>query len=168
MRMQQAPAGPTLRDIHVPPAPSWWPPAPGWWLLAILAVALAVLAARWWRRQYHRRLRHRRLLAEIDAIAARHAGEPGAFAAGMHRLLRRIVRLYDAQAMQASGDAWRAALARVEVDAATLDRLMDLDTAMYRPAADLDQVAVSAAMRRWLTRALRQRPIARAAEVAHA
>ncbi|MBP6325901.1 MAG: DUF4381 domain-containing protein, partial [Dokdonella sp.] len=23
--------GPQLRDIHLPPDPSWWPPAPGWW-----------------------------------------------------------------------------------------------------------------------------------------
>lgn len=165
---QQAPDGPALRDIHVPPPPSWWPPAPGWWLLGTLVVVLAVLAMWWWRRERRRRLRRERLLAEVDAIATMHASEPGAFAAAMHRLLRRIVRLYDAQAMQASGETWRAALAQVKVDTATLDRLMDLDGAMYRPVAELDQTAVSAAMRRWLTLALRQRAIARAAEVAHA
>src|SRR5690606_33347163 len=31
-----------LRDIHQPPAPSWWPPAPGWWLLA--GIVLVVFA----------------------------------------------------------------------------------------------------------------------------
>ena len=25
-----------LRDIHLPPAISWWPPAIGWWVLALL------------------------------------------------------------------------------------------------------------------------------------
>jgi hypothetical protein len=35
-----------LRDIHVPPDPSWWPLAPGWWLLAIAAMVCCVLALR--------------------------------------------------------------------------------------------------------------------------
>ena len=37
--------GPVLRDIHLPPDPSWWPPAPGWWMLAGLLLLLALLAA---------------------------------------------------------------------------------------------------------------------------
>ena len=50
--MSAAPAGPDLRDIHLPPAPSWWPPAPGWWLLAFVLLdrrsrsASAMLRAR--------------------------------------------------------------------------------------------------------------------------
>lgn len=39
MEPQQLP----LRDIHLPPAISWWPPAPGWWLLAILLPLLTWL-----------------------------------------------------------------------------------------------------------------------------
>ena len=37
-----------LRDVHVPPAPSWWPPAPGWWLLAgvVVLVLLGIVAWR--------------------------------------------------------------------------------------------------------------------------
>ena len=31
-----------LRDVHVPPAPSWWPPAPGWWLLAGVSAGLGL------------------------------------------------------------------------------------------------------------------------------
>ena len=34
------PAGPVLRDIHLPPEPSWWPPAPGWWILFVLAMGV--------------------------------------------------------------------------------------------------------------------------------
>ena len=32
-----------LKDIHLPPAPSWWPPALGWWiLLAIIVMTIAL------------------------------------------------------------------------------------------------------------------------------
>ena len=67
-----APSGPDLRDIHLPPAPSWWPPAPGWWLLAIvLLIAIAVgvwtLLRLWrerrWRTSCRRRARSHRGVA---------------------------------------------------------------------------------------------------------
>lgn len=32
-----------LRDIHLPPEPSFWPPAIGWWFLFILLLALTAL-----------------------------------------------------------------------------------------------------------------------------
>ena len=35
-----------LRDVHLPPAVSWWPPAPGWWV--ILFIILALLALLFW------------------------------------------------------------------------------------------------------------------------
>lgn len=59
-----------LRDVHPPPAPSWWPPAPGWWIALVLVLALGVLAWRFapaaWRRW---RLR-RRLLAALAAATS--------------------------------------------------------------------------------------------------
>jgi hypothetical protein len=171
---QQAPAsqaaeGPQLRDIHLPPSPSWWPPAPGWWGLAALLVLALLLAAWWWRGHSDRRRNHRQILAQIDAVAARHADDAAAFATGMHRLLRQTVRLYDAGAVHARHGAWRTALAQVPVDDATLDQLMTLDEAMYRPTAPLDKVAVTAAMHRWLARALRKRGVERARrELRHA
>lgn len=156
MTFQQVPEGPQLRDIHLPPSPSWWPPAPGWWGLAALVVLVLLLAAWRWRQGDRRRKSHQHILAQIDVIAARETGNTAAFAAGMHRLLRQAVRLYDADAVHARDAAWRAALAQVTVDDATLDRLMSLDAAMYRPGATLDEAAVTAAMHRWLARALRK------------
>lgn len=40
-----------LRDIHMPPAISWWPPAPGWWGLACLLLSIIVLLWWWTRRR---------------------------------------------------------------------------------------------------------------------
>ena len=169
MTFQQAPEGPQLRDIHLPPSPSWWPPAPGWWALAGLIVLVLLLVGWWWRQGDRRRNSHRHILAQIDAVAAHHAGDAAAFAAGMHRLLRQVVRLYDADAVHARHAAWRSALAQVPVDDVTLDRLMSLDAAIYRPGMALDEAAVTAAMHRWLARALRKPGVDRARmELLHA
>ncbi|MFL2749607.1 MAG: DUF4381 domain-containing protein [bacterium] len=35
-----------LRDVHLPPAVSWWPPAPGWWV--IIFIILGLLALLFW------------------------------------------------------------------------------------------------------------------------
>jgi hypothetical protein len=44
-----------LRDVQLPPAPSWWPPAPGYLMVggAVLLVLL-VIAVLWWRRRRRR------------------------------------------------------------------------------------------------------------------
>ncbi|MBT3811581.1 MAG: DUF4381 domain-containing protein, partial [Gammaproteobacteria bacterium] len=44
----QAPELP-LRDIHLPPAISWWPPAIGWWILAVLIPLCLYLGYRWYK-----------------------------------------------------------------------------------------------------------------------
>lgn len=153
MRHLPAPQGPELRDIHLPPAPPWWPPAPGWWLLAALGVVLlgagvwSLLRARKWRQ------RRARILAEVDALATRHTADAQALAAGLHQLLRRVARTQDPAAARLSGEAWREALARVPVDAPTLQRLLTLEQAMYRPGL-YDTHAMLEAVRRWLHGAL--------------
>jgi hypothetical protein len=102
-------AAPALRDIHLPPAPSWWPPAPGWWVLATLAAFLLVwLCSRAFRRT---RQRHRMqsVLREFDrAVVA--APNPSASLAAASALLRRAARLHDPAALQMCGDAWLAYL----------------------------------------------------------
>jgi hypothetical protein len=157
-RATPAASGPLLRDIHLPPEPSWWPPAPGWWALAIVLLILAVLAGAGWRRQRRVRRERRLVLAELDALAARHAGDgdDAALAAGLHQLLRRAARRYDPAAVHARGDDWRQLLARVTADDGTLAPLLQLEQAIYRPLP-LDVPATFAASRRWLRLALRLR-----------
>ena len=162
--------GPLLRDIHLPPDPSWWPPAPGWWLLAGVLLALLALAT-WfvWRRR-QRRERIAELLADVEALERRHAGEPARLAAALHELLRRAARRYDPGATHHRGEAWRQCLAKVPVDAVTIERLMALEDAMYRPQAAESLDGGTAAVRTWLARALEQgvRRQRRAVESAHA
>lgn len=91
-----------LRDVHLPPAPSWWPPAPGWWGLALLLVAVLVAAAVWWRRRQRR-------LAQWQALfdaAWQDASTPVARLAAASALLRRAARRVDPAADRLQGEAW--------------------------------------------------------------
>ena len=149
------PNGPLLRDIHLPPQPSWWPLAPGWWALMVLTVVIAGLAIWWWRRQRRRRVEEKRVLAEVDQALALWREQPQALASGLHQLLRRGALRIDAAATQQRGDDWRQTLARMPVDAATLEQLHAVEAAMYRPGASLDPEAAAHATRRWLRLAWR-------------
>lgn len=152
-----APVGPSLRDIHLPPTPSWWPPAPGWWVLAVLLVAVLLLGAWWWRRHRQGLYQRDRVLHELDGLARQHQldGDQSALASGLHQLLRRVARRHDAMAAQQRGDAWRQTLARIPIDAVTLERLLTLEQAIYRPQPSFDHAAVVAAVRQWLSLALK-------------
>lgn len=156
------PQGLPLRDIHLPPPPSWWPPAPGWWLLfALVAVAVVAgcLVYRRWRRARDWRAR---LQAEIVHLAARHAQDDIAYATALHQLLRRATWRYAADAHHLQGEPWRRALAQVPVDEQTLDTLMTLEARMYQPHAAFDRVAAETAVQRWLQAAGRRlRPLER-------
>lgn len=165
------PPGPSLRDIHLPPEPSWLPPAPGWWALAALSLVLLLVATWLWRR--HRRAQHQRqrVLLELDRLVLRHQcdGDQVALASGLHQLLRRVARRHDVLAAQQRGAPWRQTLARMPVEAATLDRLLALDQQIYRPPSSFDHAAAVMAVRQWLRLALKPAAWKRTApEHAHA
>ena len=148
--------GPSLRDIHLPAEPSWWPPAPGWWLLAVLVLGLLAFVAWAWHRNRHAYARRQHVLDELDRLVARQRqdGSP-AFLRDLHQLLRRVAREHDAHATLQRGEAWRRTLARVPVDAATLDRLLALDRLIYLPPGECDDEAIVAAVRNWLRLAVK-------------
>lgn len=91
-----------LRDIHQPPAPSWWPPAPGWWLVAA-ALLVAIAGASWfvWRRR-----QRRRAIAFLFDDTIDRAGTPSAKIAAMSELLRRASRRIDPDADKLQDEAW--------------------------------------------------------------
>ncbi len=111
MRLQDASRSPPqppapdvllLRDVHLPPAPSWWPPAPGWWL-ALVAVLLAVAVLLWWRRRTHRR---RMVMGRLFDDSLDGAETASARIAAMSELLRRAARRREPGADRLSGDDW--------------------------------------------------------------
>jgi len=164
------PQGPALRDIHLPPSPSWWPPAPGWWVLAALAllVLLAVIVGwRWWRRARRRR---QQWFDELDRAMARYRrdGDHAALAGGIQQLLRRVARQHEAAAAHQRGDTWRRTLARMPLRPDALAALQALDRHIYQPGP-FDAVAADRAARDWLRLASRARRWKRPAkETSHA
>lgn len=129
-----------LRDIHLPPEPSWWPPAPGWWLLALIVVVAGLVLARWLLRRWRAQRRQRALVAEFDALLA--IADPAAQLAAISQLLRRAARLRDPAAATLSGDAWLAFLDQASATAVALapeQRRMLLD-GPYRRGIDAGAV----------------------------
>ncbi|HET6603487.1 MAG TPA: DUF4381 domain-containing protein [Xanthomonadaceae bacterium] len=98
--------GPTLRDIHWPPEPSWWPPAPGWWLLAVIAAGVLWLLVRALLRTLRRWRRRVAVDALFDATLARAGDDGRARIAAVSHLLRRACRVREAPAAAVGGEAW--------------------------------------------------------------
>lgn len=152
------PAELPLRDIHLPPAVSWWPPALGWWLLLALALVLggAVLWLRWRARQPVP-LR-RAALTELAAIESRwqQSQDPRELVYALSALLRRIAVSLHPRARTASmtGTAWLAFL-----DEASGSREFSqgagqvFGQSLYQRRLEVDAAAVLAACRRWVERA---------------
>jgi len=90
-----------LRDVHVPPAPSWWPPAPGWWLVAALVLAVVLCFAAW---RWHLRRRRQRWQRWFDAVPD--GRTPAEQVAAASELLRRAARRVSPSADRLEGEAW--------------------------------------------------------------
>ncbi|GLQ96875.1 hypothetical protein GCM10007863_12950 [Dyella mobilis] len=119
-------------------------------------VCVAVIATvSLYRRARRKRLIRQRVLAEIDALAARHPEDDAAYATALHQLLRRAALRYAPDAHVTRGEHWRQVLAGVPADDATLDALMTLEARMYQPRAEFDRRGVQAAAQRWLAAAVR-------------
>jgi len=107
-----AQAGPVLRDIHLPPEPSWWPPAPGWWVVAMLLLLLCAWLLRRALRQRRLRMAQRSLQREFDAACVAHPSSTDAAGqvAALSLLLRRATKQYAPQALALRDEDWLAFL----------------------------------------------------------
>lgn len=129
-----------LRDVQLPPAPSWWPPAPGYLMVggAVLLVILA-LALLWWQR----RRRRQRWLQAFDQELATTADATAELAA-IAGLLRRAARQAQPGSESLRDDAWWQ---RVDPKGTLPDaRRSLLAEGAYRPRVDASEVA---AVRNW-------------------
>jgi len=149
--------GPSLRDIHLPAEPSWWPPAPGWWVVAGVLLAAVLVGLWWWQQRRRARRGQQRIVLELDQIVRNYSADSAARMNALHQLLRRVARRHEPMAGQQRADGWRQTLARVPVDANTLDQLLELDRLIYQPPSSFDEVATVAAVRRWLNLAVNPR-----------
>ncbi|RDS82946.1 DUF4381 family protein [Dyella monticola] len=145
-----------LRDIHLPPPPSWWPPAPGWWMLFALVCIACIIGFVIYRRMRRARMWRARIMSEVRSLATRHVDDDAAYAAALHQLLRRAALRYASDAHHLQGEPWRCVLAQVPVDATTLDVLMTLEARMYQPHAPFDRDAAGHAVHQWLHAAWRR------------
>lgn len=129
-----------LRDVQVPPAPSWWPPAPGYLMIGgVVLLLLAVAAFFWWQRR-RRRQRWLQLFDQELASTADAAAELAAIAG----LLRRAARLAQPGSESLRDDAWWQ---RVDPQGTLPEaRRSLLAEGAYRPRVDVNEVA---AVRRW-------------------
>ena len=129
-----------LRDVQLPPAPSWWPPAPGYLMIgAVVVLVLLVIAVVMWRRR-RRRERWLQLFDQELATAPDAAAELAAIAG----LLRRAARHARPGSESLRDDAWwhRLAPQRTLAD----DHRSLLAEGAYRPRVDNRDVA---AIRSW-------------------
>lgn len=143
--------GPVLRDIHLPPEPSWWPPAPGWWILAVALLAVLFWFARTWREWAGRRRWERAMRHEFAQAAARAAAmKGGASVAAVSEFLRRVVRTRDPVAATLSGQAWLDYLNARGGQAFDPELAEWLRDGAYRDDPSVDTAALVDAVRLWL------------------
>lgn len=154
--MDPTTAGPTLRDIHLPPSPEWWPPAPGWWIVATLVMTVFALFV--WRSLRARR-RHRRRLVALDELVTIRCdwqthGDAARLAAALSNYLRRLSRIVDPASATLTGTSWLVFLDRYgegfrDTGCALLD-------APYQPCATFDAEALYDLVRRHAHRVVTQ------------
>jgi hypothetical protein len=146
-----------LRDIHLPPAISWWPPAPGWWLL-LLVVILLIIAA--YKILQHRKCRHfqRLALTQLSALEEQHndLNNTQELLQALSRLLRQTAQLHFPRNDCAGlvGEAWLTFLDQGRPDnsfSQGVGRIL-ADGPYLSQNVEIDSKALFSVCRNWLQR----------------
>lgn len=142
-----------LQDIHGAAEPAFWPPAPGWWLLAGVVLAAVAWALVVLGRELRLRLRRRRLLHQLDALAVAFdpATRPADYLAALNRLFRAVaLRAFPGtDCARLQGDAWVAFIHErlPDADVASLEALK---AGPYQPDPEFDAGRLEAQARKWV------------------
>ncbi len=144
-----------LKDIHLPPAVSFWPPAPGWWVLALLFVILMAFCG-WWLWNMHKRKRPRteglRMLKEMQN-QYHISGEALATLRNLSQLIRRTALTFYAQVDVASlhGSSWLEFLDKTgQTTEFTKGAGKILGAQLYQQKPDFDMEALFPVVNKWL------------------
>jgi hypothetical protein len=148
-------AGPTLRDIHLPPPPGWWPPAPGWWVLAGIITLCCIIAFVKLRKMRTTTRIRKAVMSELDHYIDGAHHDPVMLAAALSQFLRRMA-LRDAPAAAAFTDEqWLGYLdSRSGGDEFSRGVGRALLDAPFRITYIYDAPALIALVRRWTRNAL--------------
>ena len=144
-----------LKDIHLPPSPSWWPPAPGWWLVTLLLLALISWGLIKWR-QRQLRLQPIKLalleLAQLD-LKSDDLKQRRRILQDLSALIRRFCIVFFPQTPVAGlcGQAWLEFLIE---EAPGKNKLTDkelrpLIEETYAPTSNTDLVALGQLVEQW-------------------
>ena len=152
-----------LKDIHLPPTPSWWPPAPGWWLVALLLLAAISYGLIKWR-QRQQRLRPIKLalaeLAQLD-LNTENPEERHQVLQELSALIRRFCIVFFPQKPVAGlcGQAWLDFLIQ-EAPAKSQNKdkneftdkmLRPLLEETYAPVSNIDLVDLGRLVKEWFS-----------------
>ncbi len=142
-----------LKDIHLPPAPSWWPPAPAWWLLALLTIAVLAVGCRWLRRLLRQRRYRRDAMQALQQLARQQP--PSDMPARVNAVLKRtaLAAYPGEQTAHLNGPEWVQFLtSRADLSAEHTTALTSLAEGPYRPAARSGANGLVAAAQAWVRR----------------
>jgi hypothetical protein len=141
-----------LRDIHLPPAVSWWPPAPGWWaLLALVLIVAGVVYA-----IVVRRRRNRWRGSALTELTRLRDAAPEQVLREVSVLLRRVaISCYPRQEVAAlTGADWLAFLDRTLGGGTAFQAGVGqvLRSGPYANHAEVDAAALLGLCERWIKR----------------
>ena len=144
-----------LKDIHLPPAVSWWPPAPGWWVLAVFFVLLIVLCAWWFRRRYERSRPRIEALRILKDLQVQHDKSPIALTTlrTLSQLLRRTALSFYQQEEVASlqGEEWLKFLDKTgQTTEFTVGAGKIFGTNLYQPEPDFEIEVLFPLVSKWV------------------
>ena len=144
-----------LKDIHLPPAVSWWPPAPGWWILMVVFVLLIFLCAWWLYRRYERGRPRIEALRILKDLQVKHDKSPVALKTlrTLSQLLRRTALSFYQQEEVASlhGEEWLKFLDKTgQTTEFTRGVGKIFGTNLYQPEPDFDIEVLFPLVNKWV------------------